>query len=328
MRSRDTTAPRQYVADSHHKKRTVKPKPIREFNAQWNESHLVGRQPRRTEMKKHRFVYEGDGEPTIDMETIDAMCWLYAEQASLDWGIPQEEGADRIKQLIFEGRFIIEFDKKRDRARLVLAPSLAKHWGANAAITVDRHKASLAVIELLAETYPRCFQTYEGRRRPLKVGIHTDIIAALNGVATVREIGLALRIYTGNAGYLLACKRGAPRIDLDGNVAGSVTAEEADQAKQRLEQQRIRRQRRREALAKAKAAEERRIRNASRISWGDLTAMAKARREAKSAAAWTNGDKDYERDRADTTRIRRLRHQERDQGPDRLRHCGSAYEYH
>jgi sRNA-binding protein len=37
-------------------------------------------------------------------------------------------------------------------------------------MTVDRHKASFAVIELLAETYPHCFQTYEGRRKPLKVG--------------------------------------------------------------------------------------------------------------------------------------------------------------
>src|SRR5262245_45967863 len=35
-----------------------------------------------------------------------------------------------------------------------------------------RDTAVAAVIALLAERYPKCFSVYEGRRRPLKLGIH------------------------------------------------------------------------------------------------------------------------------------------------------------
>jgi sRNA-binding protein len=41
-----------------------------------------------------------------------------------------------------------------------------------------------AVLELLAETFPACFSVYEVRRRPLKVGIHTDILKGLDGAVT------------------------------------------------------------------------------------------------------------------------------------------------
>jgi hypothetical protein len=34
-----------------------------------------------------------------------------------------------------------------------------------------------AAIALLAETFPKCFAVFEQRRRPLKVGIHNDILA-------------------------------------------------------------------------------------------------------------------------------------------------------
>jgi ProQ/FINO family len=61
------------------------------------------------------------------------------------------------------------------------------------------HDTIAATIELLAETYPRCFFIFEQRRRPLKVGIHHDILAALDGAITPRELGIALRFYTGKA---------------------------------------------------------------------------------------------------------------------------------
>jgi len=38
------------------------------------------------------------------------------------------------------------------------------------------------LIQQLEERWPRCFAVYERRRRRLKVGIHGDIIAALEGV--------------------------------------------------------------------------------------------------------------------------------------------------
>jgi ProP effector len=91
----------------------------------------------------------------------------------------------------------------------------------------------------LAELFPACFVMFQQRRRPLKIGIRDDVIAALNGAITPKEASLALAIYCGNHGYLKACcKAGAPRIDLQGGVAGQVTAEEAANAKQRLAQQR------------------------------------------------------------------------------------------
>ena len=54
------------------------------------------------------------------------------------------------------------------------------------------------------------------RRKPLKVGVRDDVIAALNGAVTDKEVSLALRIYCGNVGYLKACTEGAERIGLNG----------------------------------------------------------------------------------------------------------------
>jgi ProP effector len=99
-----------------------------------------------------------------------------------------------------------------------------------------RNLAVNAAIALLAETWPLCFAIYERRRQPLKVGIRSDILAALDGAATPEELGAALRSYTGNPHYLRAMFIGAPRprIDLDGNPYGEVTAEQAAAAAAKL----------------------------------------------------------------------------------------------
>ena len=67
-----------------------------------------------------------------------------------------------------------------------------------------------AVIALLAETFPRCFTVYEGRRRPLKLGIHRDILAAFAEALTPAELNAALRAYCGNRVYLERSHEGAP----------------------------------------------------------------------------------------------------------------------
>jgi sRNA-binding protein len=141
-----------------------------------------------------------------------------------------------------------------------------------------KHKDNLAVIELLAETFPACFFVLQQRRRPLKLGIFDDVLAALDGVATAKEIALALRLYTSNGAYLRACKEGEARIDLNGNAVGCVTTEEASHARERLAQRKAKYQRHREALAKEKAVAERKARNAGRISLAGLRAAAQARR--------------------------------------------------
>jgi hypothetical protein len=57
--------------------------------------------------------------------TLDCLCWAYAESASLDLDLPVEDCADSVKHLVLCGRVVIDFDEKRDRFRLMPAPSQA-----------------------------------------------------------------------------------------------------------------------------------------------------------------------------------------------------------
>ncbi len=83
----------------------------------------------------------------------------------------------------------------------------------------------------LAEAYPACFD-WE-RPRPLKLGIHKDLLAAGFGGAGVKpaEIKRALGRYCNRARYRKTLRAGADRVDLDGRPAGAVTAEEAEAAR-------------------------------------------------------------------------------------------------
>ena len=117
-------------------------------------------------------------------------------------------------------------------------------------LTVD------AVITLVAETWPACFSVWERRRRPLKLGIHTNILAVLDGAVTPRELSRALRRYVSNTYYLRMMTVGAVRIDLDGNPAGIVTDEEAATAAVRLTSYTANRKRRAAAATPAPPAPE------------------------------------------------------------------------
>lgn len=125
-----------------------------------------------------------------------------------------------------------------------------------------------AVIALLAETFPKCFSVYEGRRRPLKIGIHTDILAAVDGALTPLELRKALGVYCANGAYLHSSQEGAQRIDLDGNPAGIVTAEESQHAKARL------------TARKAFKPTTPELSAPSRLSLADLKAAALARKDS------------------------------------------------
>jgi ProP effector len=92
----------------------------------------------------------------------------------------------------------------------------------------------VAIMALLSSRFPGTFFVQESQRRPLKLGIRQDIIAALGAEIDPKELGIALRSYTANRNYLGRLRLGAQRLDLDGNVAGTVTAEEAVHAQQRL----------------------------------------------------------------------------------------------
>jgi ProP effector len=135
-------------------------------------------------------------------------------------------------------------------------------------------------IAILAEWFPKTFWIYEGRRRPLKVGIHIDIIERTAGAIEPKELGRALRYYTANTGYLRSASRpGAVRVDLDGQPAGVVTPEQAAATRLRLS---LRKQRiAAGTLPSAKAAPPRiDPPTVKRLSLADLRAAAQRRRRA------------------------------------------------
>jgi len=97
---------------------------------------------------------------------------------------------------------------------------------------VHDRQTTAAIIDLLAQTWPDVFSVYQGRRRPLQIGIHAPLIEALNGAVTPTELSRALGVYTSNEGYLRGlARRGAVRIGLDGEPVAFVTTEDAAAAK-------------------------------------------------------------------------------------------------
>jgi sRNA-binding protein len=94
-------------------------------------------------------------------------------------------------------------------------------------MTPHPHNGNIAaVLELLAETWPAAFSIYEARRRPLKIGIRDEILAALDGAVTPAELGLALRCYVSNRVYRSRLVADAVRIGLDGEPTGIVTVDQ------------------------------------------------------------------------------------------------------
>src|SRR6516162_9578563 len=89
-----------------------------------------------------------------------------------------------------------------------------------------------AIIELLCDRFP---QTFSRRGpQPLKVGVHADVMAALNDEVPRRDLKSALRAYTSTARYLRALSTGAVRVGLGGEAAGAVTPEDEAVATERL----------------------------------------------------------------------------------------------
>jgi ProP effector len=106
--------------------------------------------------------------------------------------------------------------------------------------TPESLAAIQAAIALLVEAFPKAFFMYERRRRPLKIGIHLDILAVMDGAITPEELSNALRVYVHNNYYLNVCRRGAVRIDLNGEPAGEISAQDAARAAGRLTARRLR----------------------------------------------------------------------------------------
>ena len=160
----------------------------------------------------------------------------------------------------------------------------------------QQKRAVRDIIAALAERFPACF-SLDRYRKPLKVGIHDEVLAALPDVPA-KQVGLALMVYTSSSRYLLACtKEGRPRVGLTGEEVGHVTADEAENARQRLEQVtaaeaekrltkservplRARRAKPAKQPIKAKPARSPIRPVAPRLGLSDLRAAARARRDA------------------------------------------------
>ena len=96
------------------------------------------------------------------------------------------------------------------------------------------HNAILAVISLLAEKWPSCFSIIESGRRPLKLGIRDDVLAALDGAISAGKVSAALRWYVSSPEYQRRLLHGAWRVDLNGRPAGTVSQEDEAHARVQL----------------------------------------------------------------------------------------------
>lgn len=114
-------------------------------------------------------------------------------------------------------------------------------------------------LEHWVKSYPRAFMP--GQPQPLKIGIHEDLHTAEGGEQ--KKIRRALAGYVKLPRYLRCLKAGAVRLDLQGGNAGFVTEQEAEFAREQLEQweeqkkEKESRRRQQEMEQKQRAEEER-----------------------------------------------------------------------
>jgi hypothetical protein len=86
------------------------------------------------------------------------------------------------------------------RVTLSTGAHLVRHHWRRGTIAMSRHPI-LAVISLLAEKWPSCFSIIESGRRPLKLGIRDDVLAALDGAISAGKVSAALRWYVSSPEY-------------------------------------------------------------------------------------------------------------------------------
>lgn len=78
----------------------------------------------------------------------------------------------------------------------------------------------IKVMALLAEKWP-VFSIYEGRRRPLKIGIHQEIAAALGDSVNRGELHAALHRYTRTWSISPECGKARPASILPARLPAS-----------------------------------------------------------------------------------------------------------
>ena len=111
---------------------------------------------------------------------------------------------------------------------------------------------SKEVIGFLVEQFPACFSN-KGDAKPLKIGIFQDLAERLENEERVSKTLLrsSLRHYTNSWRYLHSIKKGAQRIDLNGQDVAAIEDGHVEHAKKQLDE------------SKAKVAEKRKELKAS-----------------------------------------------------------------
>jgi sRNA-binding protein len=98
--------------------------------------------------------------------------------------------------------------------------------------------SAIEPLDKIRVRFPYCFAgSKERTRNPLKIGIHLDIAAGMPELPEA-DISRALKFYVTRFRYLECCLDGAPRLDLNGEPAGVVSAAEAASAQRWLSKRR------------------------------------------------------------------------------------------
>jgi ProP effector len=111
----------------------------------------------------------------------------------------------------------------------------------------ERSKNPLAAP--LCAAWPKAF-TNGPKPKPLKVGIHLDILSS--GRFEAETVSKMLAAYTGRPAYLKALKLGADRVDLEGQLCGRVETEDEEHAKVKLARFKMRQKEKAKAAKAAK----------------------------------------------------------------------------
>jgi ProP effector len=165
------------------------------------------------------------------------------------------------------------FTSEDEKLPYQIATKISTAPKAAATAAKRRYDAAIAVLLEMRQRFPATFARLNARRRqPIKIGVHNDLAAAMPELAA-SDIALALGVYTTSAGYLAACTEGTPRLGLDGQAAGAVSAEEAAHAKNFLDKIEARKGRSSAASAPALAPK------AKRVTLADLRKAAERRRQ-------------------------------------------------
>lgn len=84
----------------------------------------------------------------------------------------------------------------------------------------------------LQKLFPKAFPKSPAPKVPLKIGVHQDLLAQSQAIKIPEaDLKEAIKTWCWGTRYWACIVEGAERVDLDGNAVGTVTANEASQAR-------------------------------------------------------------------------------------------------